>query len=496
MSFDRISDNNQEYLLRRNALRLEILHEISISLTQLDRPEQVVEKLINLLPGIFDVRACGILLSDDSNILKPQSALGVTMDSLSELTNALDKATLQTTKAMCLDKPALTTVLNFEQLLLVPLICNNHSYGLLALFDRESRTGVIPFSEEDIGFVESLASIAAVALHNAKLFSNVMDEKLEKEAIFNSSPVAIISTDIKDRIVSFNRIASENLGFSAKQIKQRQAWQSVIKGIPCECPFSARNIAVTVPIGDIKGDINIVPLFDHSKRKKGTLITIQDISESHLIREMFQRFVSESVVNLLLEEPERMNLGGELRNVTILFSDLRDFTKNCYKQSPEQTVWILNEYFAAMVEILLKHNGTVDKLIGDGIMALFGAPVTLENDTVIAVNCALEMMQAIDKVNQLLRTKNLPELAMGIGIDSGTVIAGIIGTPNIMTYTVIGNSANLSNRLCTSARPHEILITETVYNCLPDKSCFTKLQSTFIKGIPEPVVCYSSLTSL
>jgi len=495
MSVDNHLLRQQEYNLKRNTLRLEILHEISLSLARLTRPEQVANQLLNLLPGIFDIRACAVYLTRENGTHHCVEALGISREDLQRLPGVWLTRARRSSGALAYHQARYLKPLGFHEVLIAPLVSNNEQFGLLLLFDREARNGVIPFTAEDVRFVESLASIAAVALHNGKLYLRVLDEKLEKEAIFNSAPVAIIATDSRGRIMSYNQAAEARLGFCHVHVQNQMHWTKLIAGIPTGCPYFARNIAFRVPAGKISGDISIVPLFDHAHHQKGMLITIQDLSEALRLREMFQRYVSEAVVSMLLKEPERMKLGGEKRQVTVLYTDLRGFTPLSTQITPEQTVWMLNEYFAVMVGILHRFNGTVDKIIGDGLMALFGAPVSLPDEPATAVNCAFELMRAMKGVNANLQKRSLPSIAMGIGIDCGTCIAGNIGSPNMMTYTVIGNTANLSNRLCGKALPNEILISERVYASLTNKSAFHPTEPILLKGLSEPIVTYSSLNA-
>jgi len=491
METDKIRLKEQEFNLKRHNLKMEILHEISLSLTQLGSTKEVAEHLLNLLPAILDVRACAVLLTSEKHKLTLAGAIGISNDEIEQIPLKLLKPVVASLSPIVYSSHKAFMQLGFTEVMLVPIVEKAIFYGILLLFDRESRQGIIPFSAEDISLIESITSITAVAIQNSNLFTEVLDGKIEKETLLNSTPVAIIATDPNGVITAINQTAIEKLGFTPEQIKRELRWSSLIRGVPNECPLYLRNAHFKVPSGLIYGDINIVPLHEHSKRLKGNLITIQDLSETNRIREIFKRYVSDNVVSMLLEKPECLVLGGEEKEVTVLFSDLRRFSIISGVLTAEQTVTILNEYFAFMVNIILKHNGTIDKIVGDGIMAVFGAPISSLEDTDNAVLCALKMMEAMTKVNNILRDKKLPLIDMGIGIDSGKVVFGNIGSLRQMDFTIIGNAANTASHVCDKANPAEILITEATYNKLTNKHLFELAAPTLLKNESEPIILYS-----
>jgi class 3 adenylate cyclase len=488
---DKSKLKEHEFNLKRHNLKMEILHEISLSLSQLGSTNEVAEHLLSLLPAILDVRACAVLLVGDKRKLAQAGVIGISSNDIEQIQLKLLKLLDGSPRPKVYHNHRAFKQLGFTEVMLVPIVEKGIFYGVLLLFDRESRQGIIPFSAEDNSLVESIASITGVAIQNSLLYTEVLDGKVEKETLLNSTPVAIIATDTDGKVTAVNQTAYDRLGLTPEHITRHFKWNSLIRGVPNECPLYLRNVHFKVPAGLIYGDINIVPLHAHSKRLKGSLITIQDLSETNRIREIFKRYVSDNVVSMLLEQPERLVLGGEERQVTVLFSDLRRFTIISSKLTAEQTVTILNEYFAFMVNIILKHNGTIDKIVGDGIMAVFGAPISSPEDTENAVLCALEMMKAMSRVHNILRDKKLPLIDMGIGIDSGKVVSGNIGSPQQMDFTIVGNAANTASHVCDKANPAEILITETTYNRLKDKQLFKLTAPILLKNERESTLLYS-----
>src|SRR5262249_44493117 len=182
---------------------------------------------------------------------------------------------------------------------------------------------------------------------------------------------------------------------------------------------------------------------------------------STFVRETFGRYVSDDVVASLLSSPEALALGGELRKVTVMMSDLRGFTALAERLSPEEAVTFLNGYLQTMVDLILHYHGTIDEILGDGILVIFGAPTTAADDAERAVACALSMQLAMDAVNTRSRERGLPEVEMGIGIHTGTVIVGNIGSARRMKYTAVGTPVNLTGRIESYTTSGQILISES-----------------------------------
>jgi adenylate cyclase len=169
--------------------------------------------------------------------------------------------------------------------------------------------------------------------------------------------------------------------------------------------------------------------------------------EKRVVKKLFGRYVSRDVYKQLLEHPEMAELGGRRREMTVLFSDIRGFTTMTEKGDAEELVAQLNEYFSKMVDVVFKHQGTVDKFVGDMVMALFGAPVEDSDHAEHALAAAVEMVSELGELNRKWLAEGKVQLDIGIGINSGEMIAGNIGSTSIMSYTVIGDNVNLGSRL-------------------------------------------------
>jgi len=218
---------------------------------------------------------------------------------------------------------------------------------------------------------------------------------------------------------------------------------------------------------------------------------LQKIEEEAKTRAQFERLLSPSVVEQIMSGKVTLEKGGELRNVTILFADIRGYTSLSRRSSATDVVAMLNRYFETVVDVVFRYGGTVDKYIGDEIMVLFGAPVAVEDAPDRAVACALEMQGAIERFNHE-RLKNGEEpIQVGIGINSGEVVVGSIGSSQTMQYTCIGDAVNVASRLTRIAKAGEVIVSEETMRQVRKKFRAEELPPAEIKGIDGLVQAYS-----
>ncbi len=187
------------------------------------------------------------------------------------------------------------------------------------------------------------------------------------------------------------------------------------------------------------------------------------IEQEARTRAQFQRLLSPNLVEQIVAGNLQLEKGGALTEVTLLFSDIRGFTAMSEKRAPPDIVRMLNEYFELMVDVIFKHEGTLDKFVGDEIVALFGAPVALPNAEIKAVECALNMLAVLADFNRTRASGGQEEIKIGIGINTGTVVTGAIGSSRALQYTAIGDAVNTASRLCSVAKAGEILVSEATY---------------------------------
>lgn len=203
---------------------------------------------------------------------------------------------------------------------------------------------------------------------------------------------------------------------------------------------------------------------ERALKDKNTLSTLlsrtsEDLEKStELIKKMFGRYLSTEVMNTLLEDPSALELGGEKRKVTIMMTDLRGFTDLSERLTPEQVVQLLNTYFEVMVDVVLQYSGTINEIIGDALLVIFGAPQEMPDRSQRAIACAIEMQNAMAKVNHRNSAQSLPDLEMGIGLNETEVIVGNIGSSRRSKYAVVGSGVNMTSRIESYSVGGQILI--------------------------------------
>jgi len=306
------------------------------------------------------------------------------------------------------------------------------------------------------------------------------------------------------------------------------AWQAiqaqkplVIKGTDLDYPpasqtFSLSGAYLFLPLLDKSRTIGVCIL--HHKNEDGfdpNRIRFLSLVSDHMVttilisrfykqmrneenqRALLSRFFSQTVIDKIFSSKENIRLGGERREITVLFADLSGFTAISENIEQEKVVEILNGYFSRITPIIFKHQGTLDKFMGDGLLAFFGAPISFENDPVHAVQTAIEIIREIGSINQQNAKKNWPILRVSIGINTGEVVAGYIGSEDHLNYTVIGDAVNVAQRIETIADPDTILISETVRSKIIDKMnkiqgvyALTPLPPQKLKGKEESIQLY------
>ena len=235
---------------------------------------------------------------------------------------------------------------------------------------------------------------------------------------------------------------------------------------------------------------------ERASKDKYTLSTLlsrtsEDLEKSlELLKKMFGRYLSTEVLNSLLEDPSALELGGEKRKVTIMMTDLRGFTALSERLNPEQVVQMLNLYFEVMVEVVLQYNGTINEIIGDALLVIFGAPQEMSDRAQRAIACAIEMQNAMAKVNEQNRAQGLPELEMGIGLNETEVVVGNIGSSKRSKYAVVGSGVNMTSRIESYSVGGQILISESVHQEAGEILRIDAQRDVLPKGAETPLRIY------
>ncbi len=249
--------------------------------------------------------------------------------------------------------------------------------------------------------------------------------------------------------------------------------------------------ARTIKLGDPHVDQSYVRVKDEVWELAESLTEMsQGLKERDFIRDTFGRYLTKEVVSSILESKDGLKLGGEKREISVMMSDLRGFTALTSNMAPEDVIRFLNRYLGSMIEILIEYRGTIDEIIGDGILAFFGAPQDLDDHPERAVACALRMQNAMEQINELNEADGLPHLEMGIAINTGSVVVGNIGSEKRSKYGAVGAQINFTGRMESFTTGGQVLVSQSTYDKLSDKLEIKTTLSVEMKGVVGKVNLY------
>ncbi|NIM95459.1 MAG: GAF domain-containing protein [Anaerolineales bacterium] len=365
---------------------------------------------------------------------------------------------------------------NLRSILCVPLKVKGKLTGVVYA-DNRIREGL--FTEKERSLLSAFANQAAVALENAMLFASVqqtLDEVTElknlMEDVFASIASGVITTNTSDEITLCNRAAESILGIPSFYLLGASLRETLhpispdlIELVNDVKDSDQRFIGLEVQTdlqnrGTVDLALNITPLKTADQSTTGVAIVVDDLTEKKRLeaqRRLFERMVSPGVINQL--DPDSLKLGGRRTILTTIFADIRGFTSLGESTEPETLVSVLNLYLAVAAEAILQEEGTIDKFLGDAVMAWFNAPIQQTDHTLRAVRASLAIMESAKKLVQEMPPEF--KLSFGIGIDIGEALLGLIGTQKRLEYTAIGDTVNTAKRLQENAQPGQILISES-----------------------------------
>jgi PAS domain S-box-containing protein len=402
----------------------------------------------------------------------------------------------------------------------LPIISPQREIGVLIVGSRMACF----FNRRRFHFLDSYSKLAGGAMQNL-LLSNENRESLQKidsleryqENVFNSMTNMIVTTDAAGQVYYFNEAAAASMGMGEKDIgrKLEDVFQKSLspktvniinksleegneilglEGIyhngSIELDYSLNITPLKTPRGKKEG---LTLLFTNQTREKELKQTVEVVSEERrVIKDMFARYMSQEVMTSLMEAPGSIKLGGDKRIATVFFADIRGYTSFSEGREPEKIVEILNEYFSAAVEHVVKHRGYIDKFIGDCIMAVWGVPMKPQKDDAInAVSCALEIQNLVRSTKRKFFQKDAAHLRIGIGVNTGPLVAGNLGSIQRMDYSVIGDTVNLASRLESVAGPDEVIISQTTREQIGDVFNLEKRPEVRVKGKEKPIQIYN-----
>jgi len=405
---------------------------------------------------------------------------------------------------------------SYEQLgcsTFVPLRYEGKLIGFMALGPKRSGD---PYTSEDLDFLTTVAGQSTLALENARLFGNLrhtLDQTMEMknlmDDIFASISTGVITTDIKRNITLFNQAAERIFGATLGDV----IGKPLPDALPDLCPeldmvttnaleqgtvTLSTEITPNIPSrGDLYLRLSCSPLRDAYLGTKGATIVIEDLTErrrlqfeQERIRQTFGRVVAPRIRDRLLSDPTSLRLDGLRQKATILFADLSGFTSFSERTKPETLFKVLNYYLALAANAILEEEGTLDKFMGDAVLALWNAPDPQPDHTLRALRAALNINQFAHAAHDRLK-EPAHHLLFRIGVATGDAILGNVGTSELFNYTAIGDTVNLAQRLETTAQPGQILIDQATYEAMSEQILAEPLEAVELKGKSKPVQIYS-----
>jgi len=365
-----------------------------------------------------------------------------------------------------------------------------------------------PFSNEDEQRLKAFTAQIAIGLENAALFNDVQNMKNYNESMLESMSNAVVTTDEDGKIVTCNRSgyrimqlesADDVIGKTAEEFfTDENAWvMDKIKKVD-ETLVSDIFMDAEMKFGDenTSANVTVLPLISTEDKKLGSMVMIEDISSEKRMKSTMSRYMDPGLADQLMNAGDSDDfLGGRSADATVLFSDIRSFTTLTESLGPQGTVKMLNEYFTIMVDCITEEGGMLDKFIGDAIMAAFGIPVGHDDDEDRAMRASIKMLTSLADWNVEREAQGLMAIDHGLGLNTGNIVSGNIGSPKRMDYTMIGDGVNLAARLESACKQYHahLLISEYTQKKLKGTYRMRDIDDVVVKGKTEPVRVFEVL---
>ena len=487
--------------LQLKYLELETLLDITNDLNSFEEIPVLLQEILVKSCAVLNASSGLILIEDDnSNVLNIGADFNIDISALNGIIFNKNKGVIkeinQSRKTLCfkISQDNYFYGTNCVYCLIAPLLDKQKLAGAIVLFDKESRKGISSFIDSDSNMLSAIASQAGIAYNNIKLIENIKEAKAFNENVMQSIATGVFTTNLMGEINHVNRTAVSILNCDKEYIignhygyifeSNDQILELISKCELESITVSESQVQLQFDEKTTTVNISVSPLLNDFNQPLGTVVALEDLSNINKLKSTFKKYVSNQIVDQLLENEDLLSLGGQEQEATILFSDIRGFTSLSENMTPNEVVETLNDYFNQMIEIIFKYNGILDKIIGDELMVIYGVPKSNIQDSENAVLTAIEMQEKLIAFNQD-RCINLKKpIKVGIGVNSGSVISGNIGSTDQMDFTVIGDSVNLASRLCSYAEAGQIIISDAVWNNIKHLQTFKskKLSPIKVKG--------------
>ena len=518
----------QLYKISRNAATFEEERNNMVALTNISQMvnsslevDEVLRIAMDTVVKMINAERGFLMLRDENNAMSIRTARNWEQESINSKESATSRTVI--TQVIKSGEGILTTnaqedprfggqesiiAHNMRSILCVPLKVKNELIGVIYA-DNRIRSGI--FTEASRSVLSTFGNQVAIAIENARLFTSLrhtLEEVTElknlMDNIFASIASGVITTDVQDQITLCNKAAEVIIGQSATEIigyRLDKIIPSIAQDILPQLAIMRETNKDIVDFeikhnlpkrGSVDWRLNLSPLKDANEATQGVAIVLDDLTERKALeaqRQLFERMVSPAVIRQI--NPNSLHMDGKRSNITVLFADIRGFTSFSEKQSPEKLVSVLNRYLAAAAEAVLEEEGTVDKFLGDAVMAWYNAPIPQPDHTLRAVRTALAIRGAIEKL--YLELPPEAQLGFGVGIHYGEAVLGLIGTEKKLEYTAIGDSVNTAKRIQENSRKNQILISDVAYKRVKKYIYVDKLDALNVKGKSKPIKVYEML---
>lgn len=496
---------SKEKEVKLKLLELETLFDISLAISSVLDIKELTEEVLWRSVGILNASKGMLLFKNNHNpILKPiatfnwddeKTLLSKNLKVFKEIKEKNRGLVLKTN-----DETPLQVKLKEKNLIITPLQAKGKTLGFMILCNKETRKGIEAFNPLDLDLLTALSNQAAVAIDNATLFKDVTKAKKFNESVLSSIATGVVTINRLGEVDSINKAGLKIMKTKKENVignhfmflfeKDPSVIGLIEKAEKENKICSEINISFITSSQETVVNFSVSPRLGKNEEILGLVLAIEDVTDVSKVKNTFKRYVSKQVVDELLDDDAKLNLGGEEREVTVLFTDIRGFTSMSEKMKPEKVVSTLNEYFSLMIDIVFKYNGTLDKIIGDELMVVYGAPTSSKDDTERALKTAIDMQEEIKTFNKNRLKKKENPIYVGIGINRGLVVSGNIGSREMMDYTVIGDTVNLGARLCSAAGPNEIYVSDYVWENTKGLFNYKKLAPIKVKGKSKKIGIY------